>query len=225
MTASAAVVLNWDSEDGKEFDETNYADLNEKAPVYERSKILAERKAWEMVNNPPEGKSLELVVLIPSMVLGKLLFETRVGSPYLGLALMTGKIPQCPHVYFPVVDVQDVARAHVLGITAPANERYILVDNTYRIVDIGIALSKEFRKFGYKCATTEMKHWVAKLVGFFIKDLKYFLRFWGKCNYMKNQKAKEVLGLGEFKGLDEIAKEMGWSFIELGMVQDRTQGK
>ena len=48
--------------------------------LYTKSKILAEKKAWEMVNNPPDGKKLELVTILPGFVVGKPLYKASGSS-------------------------------------------------------------------------------------------------------------------------------------------------
>ena len=48
--------------------------------VHNKSKILAEKKAWEMVNNPPDGKKLELVTILPGFVLGRPLYKSSGAS-------------------------------------------------------------------------------------------------------------------------------------------------
>lgn len=63
-----------------EADETQWAPIDPSAPVYNRSKILAEKKAWEMVKNPPKGKHLELVTVLPGFVVGRPLYKASGAS-------------------------------------------------------------------------------------------------------------------------------------------------
>ena len=74
VTSSCLTIIDWNKD--HEADETQWREIDGSTPLYDKSKILAEKKAWEMINNQPEGKSLELVTVIPSLVLGKPLCKT-----------------------------------------------------------------------------------------------------------------------------------------------------
>lgn len=178
-----------------------------------------------MVRNPPAGKSLELVVICPSLVMGKLLFKTECSSAYIATGLMTGKIPKAPVVHVPVVDVEDVAKAHVLAVTAPAGERYSLIDDTYKLVDLGQAFAAEFKQYGYKCTEKELSYCLAKILSCCVSDVRTFVKIWDRRRHINNEKSIKKLGLTKYKPMKDSVKEMGWSLIELGMVPDKTKGK
>ena len=89
VTSSCLTILDWNKD--HEADETQWREIDGTTPLYDRSKILAEKKAWEMVNDPPEGKKLELVTVLPALVLGKPLFKTSGASVDLLKSIMTGK--------------------------------------------------------------------------------------------------------------------------------------
>ena len=59
ITSSCLTIIDWNKED--EADETQWREIDGSTPLYDKSKILAEKKAWEMIANQPEGKNLELV--------------------------------------------------------------------------------------------------------------------------------------------------------------------
>lgn len=224
LTSSSLSIVNFHL-DEEEVDEDTWAEVNEHTPLYNKSKILAEKKAWDMVKFPPAGKDLELVTICPSLVLGKPLLKGEFFSGYMGSALMTGAIKKCPHVYFPIVDVEDVAQGHLLGITAPAGERYCLIENTYRLVDIGIAFGKEFKKYGYRSSEKELSYCMAKILSCCVSDIRGYLGIWGKRRHIRNDKSLKKLGLKKYKSLDNSTKEMGWAMIKLGMVPDKTNSK
>lgn len=123
LTSSILAMVDW-NKDQDEVDEDSWTEINKNTTAYDKSKILAEKKAWSMTENPPSGCKLDLVVISPALVLGKALFKSEFASAEIGIGLMTGKFPKAPVVHFPVVDIEDIARAHVLGVTAPPNERY-----------------------------------------------------------------------------------------------------
>lgn len=107
VTSSCISILDWNNLN--EADETQWAPIDGSTPVYNKSKILAEKKAWEMVKNPPDGKKLELVTILPGFVVGRPLYKASGASIDTVSGILTGKIPRLPCVYFPMVDVEDVS--------------------------------------------------------------------------------------------------------------------
>ena len=57
------------------YNEDDWSDLEILQP-YEKSKLLAEKAAWDFVNSLPETEKFELVVVIPSLVQGPTLIST-----------------------------------------------------------------------------------------------------------------------------------------------------
>jgi nucleoside-diphosphate-sugar epimerase len=94
--------------------------------AYGKSKTLAERAAWNFVAE--EGNSMELATLLPVAVMGSVLGSDVSGSNHLLKTMLDGGMPGFPHLYIPVVDVRDVARAHLLAMTEPAatGQRFLL---------------------------------------------------------------------------------------------------
>lgn len=63
--------------------------------------------------------------------------------------MMAGKIPKVPCVYFPTVDVRDVADAHVKALKAEGNQRYAITQGTQKMLDIANNLTSEFGQYEY----------------------------------------------------------------------------
>lgn len=113
--------------DGHVFTEADWTVLDGPGTdAYGRSKTLAERAAWDFV--AAQGGGLELTTLLPVAVMGPILGPKVSGANQLVQRLLTGQVPGLLNVYFPVVDVRDVAAAHVTALTAPgaAGERFLL---------------------------------------------------------------------------------------------------
>ncbi len=94
--------------------------------AYARSKTLAERAAWDFVD--AGGAGPELVTILPVAVLGPVLGGDVSGANHLVETMLAGELPGFPDVWIPVVDVRDVAAAHVLavGVPAAAGQRFLL---------------------------------------------------------------------------------------------------
>lgn len=145
MTSSVASIVHpvegvkeytekdWNDHSPKEI-ETKGADASP-LHMYMGSKTLAERAAWEFVNN--EKPTFDLVTVCPPLVIGPLLHEVK--SPeslntsvakfyelYNG-SLKDASAEKLIEPMSNIVDVRDVANTHVLGLTIPqaGGNRYI----------------------------------------------------------------------------------------------------
>ncbi|KAL2478317.1 NAD(P)-binding Rossmann-fold superfamily protein [Forsythia ovata] len=106
-------------------DETCFSDpvfCKEKELWYPLSKTLAEEAAWKFV----EENGIDLVVMNPSLVFGPLLQPTLNFTS--GIILNLLKEGRAAFPVYRLVDVRDVARAHILALENPlASGRYCLV--------------------------------------------------------------------------------------------------
>lgn len=104
------------------------ADWNEKSSLtrnpYYYSKTLAERAAWEFMEQ--EKPHFDLVVINPFLVIGPAHTAAVSTSNQIFIDLAKGQYPVIMDLTWGIVDVRDVARAHVLAIdpAVPAG-RYI----------------------------------------------------------------------------------------------------
>lgn len=125
MTSSFAAVGYSPSADQRwtEHDWTDPADDN---TAYIRSKAIAERAAWDFVAR--EGGALELTTIVPVGIFGPTLGPHLSTSVQIVRAMLTGD-PLPAGQYFGVVDVRDVADAHLRAMNAEdaAGERFLAV--------------------------------------------------------------------------------------------------
>jgi dihydroflavonol-4-reductase len=94
---------------------------------YMKSKTLAERAAWDFVEQ--EGNGMELAVVNPVGIFGPALNGDLSTSIELVRQMMTGKMPGTADLYFGVIDVRDVASLQILAMADPRakGERLIAV--------------------------------------------------------------------------------------------------
>ncbi|WP_066366594.1 SDR family oxidoreductase [Herbidospora mongoliensis] len=92
--------------------------------AYGRSKTLAERAAWDFV--AAEGASPELATILPVAVMGPVMGPEISGANHIIRRLLDGQ--PLPNMWIPIVDVRDVANAHILAMTEPeaAGQRFLL---------------------------------------------------------------------------------------------------
>ena len=136
VTSSMAAVTD-EPEDGHVYSE---ADWNQgstlKRNPYYYSKVLAERAAWEYVEDVAEPP-FELVVINPWMVLGPSLSPAINESNKILADLLMGGFPAIVNLAWPMVDVRDVALAHILAIEeVEANGRNVCAAECLRVRDV-----------------------------------------------------------------------------------------
>ena len=98
--------------------------------AYGRSKVLAERAAWDFAERHPQ---LELVTMLPTAVVGPVLSDAVTGTNHMLQVLLNGRMPGVPDVAVPLVDVRDVAAAHISALGAPraAGQRILVASVSY----------------------------------------------------------------------------------------------
>jgi nucleoside-diphosphate-sugar epimerase len=93
--------------------------------AYTKAKTLAERDAWDFAAAHP---ALELVALNPVAVLGPVVSDRLSGGNAMIAHMLAGGMRPLPELWLPIVDVRDVADAHVRAMTATeaAGQRLLL---------------------------------------------------------------------------------------------------
>lgn len=110
---------------------------------YSYSKTLAEREAWKMCE---AQNRWDLVVINPGFVLGPSLSRRADGASVGFMKSMAGGEFRfgVPDLMMGVVDVRDVARAHILaGLKPTAQGRHLTCADTLTILEMGAVLRKK----------------------------------------------------------------------------------
>jgi len=177
--------------DKTNFNEKDWADV-ENAVAYSKSKILAEKAAWDFVKDLPEKEKFEVVTINPGLVIGPNLNKAQFSSGDIIKKLMMKEMPACPKMSLAMVDVRDVAQAHLEGIKKPdaAGRRFILVEKTYWMHDLARVLSWRFAKDGYPVPTSVLPYPVAWVLSLFRDDMTYIIKAWGRIMTYDNSKTK-----------------------------------
>ncbi len=172
-SSDAAVWRGHDTED-RVFTEADWSNLEAKIGAYHRSKTMAELAAWEFVNGLPGGKMLELSVINPTYTIGPLLDRHKPASVAIVSKLLGREVPCCFHLGFLLVDVRDVASAHLLAMTEPraACQRFICTSEFYWMQEIALVLEEYFGDRGYRIPTRVMPDFVPRLAAVFDGSLK-----------------------------------------------------
>ena len=166
----------------------------DKVGSYAKSKILAERAAWDFVNGQDE-KDMDMVVINPGGVMGPTLTGTLTGTS-VGMIhdMIQGKMPMIPDIAVGMVDVRDVAKVHVqaISVAEAAGQRFILASK--EAVPM-IRLAEILKSNGYsKVSTRKAPNFLLKFMALFSKDVKGMVSFLGRKVGSDNQSTKDVLG-------------------------------
>lgn len=162
--------------------------------AYARSKTYAEREAWDFV---ADGQGPELVTLLPVAVMGPRLTSVVSGANHLLHRMLTGGMPAMPDFHIPIVDVRDVAHAHVLALTteAAAGQRFLLSNGpAWALRDIAALLRAHLDQAAVKVPRRGMPGWVLRLMALRNPQIRAILPDLGRSKKTDNSKARDVLG-------------------------------
>jgi dihydroflavonol-4-reductase len=125
VLTSSFAAIGYTRKADETYDETDWTNPDDSQSPYIKSKAIAERAAWDFVQN--EGGGLELTVINPTGIFGPVLSPRLSSSIALVKAMLEGTHPPVPRMYFGVIDVRDAAELHVRAMTEPkaAGERFL----------------------------------------------------------------------------------------------------
>ena len=216
LTSSVAAIYET-MESKSYYDENDWSDPENPAiSHYSKSKTLAERAAWEFVEN--ENHPFELAVINPALVIGPSLSGDLGESNKAIEMVATGKMPVAVPLQFGYVDVRDVAAAHILAMQNPASngERFALAEKDLWYGDV----AKVLRDNGFdKAPTLAVPVWLAKILAIFSKELKLAVPYLGRLRSVKNtSKAKDILGWNP-RPAEESIVEIAQQIQDMGLIK------
>ena len=159
----------------------SWTNVNEKSvTAYFKSKTLAEKGAWEFINNQTGNEKIELVVVNPGPIYGPTLTGNLATEAMdFFKKLITGQVPILPRAYSVMSDVRDVATIHVAALeNEKANGKRFIVttDKPHAIQEIAqILKSNGFDKVSTQLAPS----FLLKLMAKFNDEAKGMLPFIG----------------------------------------------
>eukprot|EP01022_Parablepharisma_sp_SALTPOND_P017447 TRINITY_DN2786_c0_g1_i1.p1 TRINITY_DN2786_c0_g1~~TRINITY_DN2786_c0_g1_i1.p1 ORF type:complete len:376 (-),score=53.41 TRINITY_DN2786_c0_g1_i1:101-1228(-) len=217
VTSSGLAIIDVQQPAGKKYTEEDWGNL-ENNTAYAKSKVLAEKEAWEFYNSLGKDRRFRMTVINPAYILGPTLLNSIATSGEFIRKILTGELKQIPKLYFSVVDVRDVALAHVAAMETPSmdGKRYICApESGLWLEEFAMILKEEFEKYGYQIYTEVMKECPIK-----DKTQVLYVR-WGKPFSMSNERIVKELGMN-FIDPKKAVIDMAWSFIKQGLVPDLT---
>jgi nucleoside-diphosphate-sugar epimerase len=198
------------------------ADWNDSSTLrddpYPRAKALAERAAWATHADLPTERRPALVVVNPTVVFGPVLAPAHGhGSARVVLELLRGRPWLCPRLHLPLVDVRDVALAHVEALERPQAEgRHILFAEGRWLGEIARTLREAHP--GRPIPRRAAPDWLVRLAAPFVPGLStaFLRRHLGVARRISADKARRELGI-DFRSVDDTIRDTATSLIDLGL--------
>ena len=190
-----------------------------KAP-YNFSKVLAEKKAWEMQKNQ---KRWDLVTINPSLVLGPSL-NPKATSESLNVIKQLGDGSMkmgCPDMNIGCIDVRDVAKAHyTVAFTPEAKGRHITNAENLSILKLADMLRPKYGS-QYPLPKKTMPKWLVWLMAPAAGVTRQFVK--DNIGYpwkASSEKIKREHNF-EFKPINESVNEFFQSAIDYGVFKKK----
>lgn len=201
------------------YTEKDWSDLTAKQThPYQKSKTLAERAAWDFIAR--EGHGMELATVNPVAVMGPVLAADYSHSNIQIQELLTGKIKAVPRVDSGYVDVRDVAKLHILAMTAPqaAGERFLATTGeTLSMLAVAQILRRHFPAYAANLPNKVMPDILIKTAALANPMLRMVASLLGKYAETSNEKAVTMLDWHPRSAEDAIVAT-AQSMIDLGLV-------
>lgn len=201
VTSSSVAVTGGTPRPGRTtFDEDDWTDPNSpSATPYAKSKVLAELAAWDFVRD--EAPGIGLTTVNPGFVVGTPIGTELNTSMKVVERILRGKDPMLPRVGFPVVDVEDIARMHVLAINneAAVGRRLLGAAGFMWFTEIAQVLKAAYpdRRIALRTAPD----WLMHLLSLFDPSVRTILPNLGRREDLDCSSAEGILGMN-FKRAD-----------------------
>lgn len=183
---------------------------------YVRSKTIAERAAWELMDEA--GATERLATVNPGAILGPMLHRDGSYSLEAVERLLKGT-PGIPRIGFSFVDVRDVADLHVRAMLAPeaAGERFIAVAEFLWLAEVATVLRRELGEDARKVPSRKVPDLLVRGMALFDPGIRSIVNQLGKKLTYSNEKARTRLDWSP-RPVEQTIAETGRSMADLGVV-------
>ncbi|MBL6900534.1 MAG: aldehyde reductase [SAR86 cluster bacterium] len=217
LTSSFAAVGYGHSREKEIYSEEDWSSTEGEISSYAKSKTLAERAAWEFVENLEESKKFDLTVINPVAVTGPMLTSDIGSSNDFLLKLISGSMPACPKIHMGYIDVRDVAKAHIFSMTEEKTngERIIVSENEMFFAEVGKTLNEAGFK---KSPTKEMPNFLVKIMSLFVGELKGLLSALDRKGDIDKTKAKSFFNW-DYISTEQSVTETAQQLQDMGLTK------
>ncbi len=192
MTSSQAACFPDRSNHNPALDEDFWTSLDNKfCTNYMKSKIIAEKTAWELVGKQDITK---LVTILPSAILGPNMAGRRSSTDQIFEMILKG-MPS-PNVVYSVVDVRDLAELHILAMETRNvdGKRVLAVSEEMTMPEMAKYMKQELGEKGSEIKTFVIPDFVIGFMAKFNAPMKVLNSMIGFDYHISNRRAVEELG-------------------------------
>ncbi|CAK9025940.1 Phenylacetaldehyde reductase (2-phenylethanol synthase), partial [Durusdinium trenchii] len=209
VTSSMAAVAGGHPREALENEPEKLWTDTSKVDPYAASKTFAERAAWDFVEEQTQAGNdvFTLAVINPTLVVGPPLSNASATSHDIVRRILKAEFPlgRMPNVAMSLVDVRDVADAHVQALERPeaAGKRFPCVGGSIWFVEWAALYREKLGPMGYKPAKGVIPYPILWLASLFDAGAKAVLSTVGKPPAQTDTRLiRDVLGI-EFRDKNE----------------------
>ncbi|HEY5708686.1 MAG TPA: NAD-dependent epimerase/dehydratase family protein [Solirubrobacterales bacterium] len=194
VTSSVAAVAGGARPGGRPLTEGDWTDPDKPGlSPYVRSKTIAERAAWDFMDEA--GATDRLAVVNPGAILGPALSDDHSFSLQAIERLLKG-MPGIPRIGFSFVDVRDVADLHLRAMTAPeaGGERFIAAGPFFWMSEVAAVLRDRLGEDAAKVPKRKLPDLLVRAAGRFDPGIRSIVNQLGTRYEYSSEKAESRLG-------------------------------
>ena len=229
LTSSAAATCadNWEGYTSSPNHKVNESNWNRTATLqyqpYSLSKTLAEQAAWVIAGSQTQWS---MVSMNPTVVMGPGLKYHASNECFTMLKkLGDGTLSRAPRVGIGVVDVRDVAHAHIVAAYSPsATGRFLLSGNeSTDLVEVAKILRRSFPEYPIpQSVVPKYLFWlVAPFLGI---DRRFVENMVDIPRGVDNTKSKDILGM-EYRPMEDALRDMFQQIVDHGGIMKTKESK
>jgi len=219
MLSTIGAVYDGHEGENRNFDETDWSDLQKVRLIYHKSKTLAERAAWDFIHSAENESKMEMVAVNPSNVFGPVLDKHYHTSTEWYRTLMRAEVPGVSRTQLDFVDVRDLVDILVKAMSVPeaADKRFICNGASIPLLEFADILQQNFSNRGYRIPNRTLPDLMVRLLALFIPKVKAVAGQLQWTYTFSTDQARSVFGWKP-RPYKQTILDMAESLIEYGLV-------
>jgi nucleoside-diphosphate-sugar epimerase len=213
VTSSVAAVRGGVKETSAPLSEADWTDPDDlRLEPYTRSKTIAERAAWDLVEQ--RGARDRLAAVNPGAILGPVLGTEDSFSLQMVARLLDG-VPGTPRIGYSIVDVRDVADLQIRAMSAPeaGGERFIAATGFLWMGEVAAVLREQLGAAAPKVPKRSLPDFAVRAMGLFDPSVRSVARQLGQRVELSSEKARAELGWSP-RPVEETVVDCARSLLE-----------
>lgn len=221
MTSNFGAVGFSQTDKNRKTTEEDWTDAGLKGlSVYEKSKTLVEKEAWNFIKS--YGGDLEFVAINPVAILGSSLNSQVSESFAIIKNILDGSMNAIPNIPLNLVDVRDVADMHIRAMESPnANgHRFIAsADGQISMPEIAAFIKKHKPELAPKISSKTIPDIILKIASVFNSKARQGSMLLNVNRNVSNEKAKNILEWTPASSIEDIIVASVENIVKYNLVK------